>query len=120
MSLDVQLRVSPTPHTADAVTALRAARETIPLPGSICAALDAGDPDGLLDQSAYAEALFALDVAARVFGRTSAIDIGAHQSDAALVLDIAVYHLTGAPSDLDAALTPFGGLPGRCLEPTRR
>ena len=25
MSLDVQLRVSPTPHTADAVTALRAA-----------------------------------------------------------------------------------------------
>lgn len=120
MSLDVQLRVSPTPHTADAVTALRAARETIPLPGSICAALDAGDPDGLLDQSAYAEALFALDVAARVFGRTSAIDIGAHQSDAALVLDIAVYHLTGAPSDLDAALTAFRRAAGPLLEPTRR
>ena len=120
MSLDLQLRVSPTPHTADAVTALRAARETIPLAGSICAALDAGDPEGRLDQGAYAEALFALDVAARVFGRDSAIDIGAHQPDAALVVDIAVYHLTGAPSDLEAALIAFRRAAGPLLELTRR
>ena len=77
---DDQLRVSPTPHTAAAVRVLRSARSSFPLAGSICAALDAADPDGRLDSGAYAEAVTALDVAARVFGHEGAVDVGGHQA----------------------------------------
>ena len=120
MNPELQLRISPTPHTAAAVGALRAAREAFPLAGSVCAALDAGDPDGLLDSGAYREALTALDVAARVFGHEWAVDVGAHQRDAALLVDIAMFHLTGAPSDQGAAITAFRRAAGPLLEPTRR
>ena len=117
---DDQLRVSPTPHTAAAVRVLRAARSSYPLAGSICAAVDAADPDGRLDPDTYAEVVAALDVAARVFGHDAAVDVGGHQADAALVVDIAVYHLTGAPADALVALAAFQRAAGPLLETTRR
>jgi hypothetical protein len=103
----LQLSVTVTAHTATAVCALREARGVIPCAGSLAAALDRADPAGLLHPNAFAEALEALDVAARVFGHRSAIVIGAHHPDAALVFDVAVYHLTGAPGDVPAALIAF-------------
>ena len=111
----MELGVSPTPHTATAVRAIRDARAQIPCHGSLCAALDLADPDGALDPDAYREAVEALDVGARVFGHEAATDVGAHCDDAALVLDIAVYHLTGSGADIPAALChrPRQGLPGR-------
>lgn len=115
----MQLAVSPTAHTAAAVTALRAARRQIPCPGSVCAALDLADPDGGLPPQVYEEAVAALDVAARVFGHESAAGAGGHHDDAALLIDIAVYHLTGAAPDGTAALTAFRRAAGPLLEPTR-
>ena len=115
----IQLPVSPTPHTATAVTALRDARRQIPCHGSICAALDLADPEGELPAPAYAEAVFALDVAARVFGHDSAANVGAHHDDAALLCDIAVYHLTGAEPDIQAALIAFRRAAGPLLDHTR-
>lgn len=119
MAASPQLPVSPTPYTAAAVTALRAARRQIPCPGSICAALDFADPDGALPRQVYEEAVTALDVAARVFGHDSAAGVGAHHDDAALLVDIAIYHLTGAAGDAAAALTAFRRAAGPLLEPTR-
>jgi hypothetical protein len=119
MDDSTRLAVSPTPHTAAAVTALRGARRQIPCPGSVCAALDLADPAGELPAPAYAEAVFALDVAARVFGHGSAAAVGAHHDDAALLCDIAVYHLTGAEPDLPAALVAFRRAGGPLLDPTR-
>ncbi|MGN6379946.1 MAG: hypothetical protein ACTHNU_13420 [Gaiellales bacterium] len=115
----LQLSVTVTPYTAAAVSALRGARAMVPCPGSVCAALDAADPDGELEPEAYAEAVQALDVGARVFGHSHAIDIGAHHDDAALVFDIAVYHLTGSPSDVPAALTAFQRAAGPLLPAVR-
>ena len=119
MAPSLQLPVSPTAHTAAAVTALRAARRQIPCPGSICAALDLADPAGELPPEVYREAVAALDVAARVFGHATAAGVGAHHDDAALATDIAIYHLTGAAADGDAALTAFRRAAGPLLEPTR-
>ena len=115
----LQLSVTVTPYTASAVTALRAASAMVPCPGSLCAALDAADPDGELEPEAYAEAVEALDVGARVFGHSCAAEIGAHHDDAALVVDIAVYHLTGSPSDVPAALTAFRRAAGPLLPTVR-
>ena len=120
MNPELQLKISPTPHTAAAVGALRAAREMFPLAGSVCAALDAADPQGVLDPGAYREAVTALDVAARVFGHEWAADVGGHQPDAALLVDIAVFHLTGAPSDQGAAIAAFRRAAGPLLETTLR
>ena len=114
-----ELSVSPTAHTAAAVRAIRDARAQIPCQGSLCAALDLADPDGTLDQDAYREAVAALDVGARVFGHDAATDVGAHCDDAALVLDIAAYHLTGSGADVPAALEAFRRAAGPLLERTR-
>ncbi len=99
MAPDLQLSVAPTPHTAAAVRLLRTARRQIPCVGSLCAALDVG---------------------ARVFGYDAATEIGAHSGSAALVVDVAVYHLTGAMTDIPAALNGFRRAAGPLLEPTRR
>jgi hypothetical protein len=115
----LELPVAPTPHTAAAVRAIRDARAQVPCHGSLCAALDLADPAGTLDADAYREAVTALDVAARVFGRDFATEIGAHCEDAALVFDIAVYHLTGAAADIPAALGAFRRAAGPLLERTR-
>jgi hypothetical protein len=114
-----ELSVAPTPHTAAAVRAIRDARAQVPCRGSLCAALDLADPDGALDPDAYREAVFALDVGARVFGHDAATEVGAHCEDAALAFDIAVYHLTGAGGDIPAALSAFRRAAGPLLERTR-
>ena len=72
-----------------------------------------------LDPDAYREAVEALDVGARVFGHAAATDVGAHCDDAALVFDIAVYHLTGSAGDIPAALSAFRRAAGPLLERTR-
>jgi hypothetical protein len=115
----LELRVAPTPHTAAAVRAIRDARAQIPCHGSLCAALDLADPAGALEPDAYGEAVAALDVGARVFGRDAATDVGAHCEDAAFVFDIAVYHLTGSGADIPAALDAFRRAAGPLLERTR-
>ena len=115
----LELPVAPTAHTATAVRAIRDARVQVPCHGSLCAALDLADPSGALDPDAYGEAVGALDVAARVFGHDAATEIGAHCEDAAFVFDIAVYHLTGAPADIPAALGAFRRAAGPLLERTR-
>jgi hypothetical protein len=115
----MELSVSPTAHTAAVVRAIRDARAQIPCHGSLCAALDLADPSGALDADAYREAVHALDVGARVFGHDTAAEVGAHCDDAALVLDIAVYHLTGSPADIPAALEAFRRAAGPLLERTR-
>lgn len=115
----LELPVTPTPHTAAVVRAIREARARVPCHGSLCAALDRADPDGALDPEAYREAVAALDVGARVFGRDSATEVGAHCEDAALVFDIAVYHLTGAGADIPAAMSAFRRAAGALLEHTR-
>ena len=115
----LELSVTPTPHTASAVRAIREARAQVPCRGSLCAALDLSDPDGALDPDVYAEAVFALDVGARVFGHDAATEVGAHCEDAALVFDVAVYHLTGSPADIPAALNAFRRAAGPLLEQTR-
>jgi len=69
---------------------------------------------------ARAVAVAALDVGARVFGYDSATEIGAHGGAAALVVDIAVYNLTGAAADIPAALNAFRRAAGPLLESTRR
>ena len=119
MAIPLQLPVTVTPHTADAVRLLRDARTRVPCTGSLCAALDAADPDGAAACEVYAEALFALDVAARVFGLDAATCIGAHQPEAVLVIDVGVYHLTGAPTDLRPALVAFRRAAGPPLEPVQ-
>src|SRR6185503_3429258 len=106
----LELSVSPTAHTAAAVRAVRDARAQVPCRGSLCAALA---------QDAYREAVEALDIAARVFGHDTATQVGAHCEDAALVFDIAVYHLTGAAADIPAALVAFRRAAGPLLERTR-
>jgi hypothetical protein len=115
-----QLSVAPTPHTEAAVRLLRAARRQVPCAGSLCAALDLADPAGAVNPDAYSEAVAALDVGARVFGYDAATEIGAHSAAAALVVDVAVYHLTGAAADIPAALNAFRRAAGPLLEPTRR
>src|SRR5436190_20816363 len=115
----LQLPVTVTRHTATAVRALRDARAAIPCDGSLAAALDRADPAGALDPQAFAEALEALDVGARVFGHRSAIVVGAHDPDAALVFDVAVYHLTGSPADVPAALIAFRRAAGPLLPELR-
>ena len=116
----MELSVSPTPHTAAAVRAIRDARAQIPCHGSLCAALDLADPDGALDpRRLRARPSTALDVGARVFGHVTATEVGAHCDDAALVLDIAVYHLTGSAADIPAALEAFRRAAGPLLERTR-
>jgi ABC-type Co2+ transport system permease subunit len=115
----MELSVSPTPHTAAAVRVIRDARLQIPCHGSLCAALDLADPDGTLDPEVYSEAVTALDVGARVFGHDTATEVGAHCDDAALVLDVAVYHLTGSAADIPAALAAFRRAAGPLLERTR-
>jgi hypothetical protein len=115
----LELRVSPTPHTALAVRSLRGARAQVPCHGSLCAALDLADPDGGLDPEVYREAVGALDVGARVFGYDAATEVGGHCDDAAFVFDIAVYHLTGAAADTPAALAAFRRAAGPLLERTR-
>jgi ABC-type Co2+ transport system permease subunit len=115
----LQLSVAPTAHTAAAVRALRAARRHVPCAGSLCAAVDQADPAGVLAPEAYSECIAALDVGARVFGFDAATEIGAHNDDAALVIDVAVYHLTGAAADIPAALNAFHRAAGPLLERTR-
>jgi len=117
---DLQLAVVPTPHTTAAVRLLRAARRQIPCGGSLCAALDLADPAGEVAPEAYAEAVSALDIGARVFGFAAATEIGAHSASAALVVDVAVYSLTGAVTDIPAAQNGFRRAAGPLLEPTRR
>lgn len=119
MNADLQLPVAPTAHTADAVRLLRAARREVPCPGSLCAAVDLADPDSAFAPEVYAECIAALDVGARVFGYDHATAVGAHTDDAALVVDVAVYNLTGAASDVPAALHAFRRAAGPLLEPTR-
>ena len=116
--LSLQLAVTVTPHTAAAVRLLRDARAQVPCHGSVCAALDLADPDGIRDPEVYREAVSALDVGARVFGHPAATSIGAHCEDAAFVFDVAVYHLTGAPADTPAALAAFSRAAGPLLEST--
>lgn len=116
----LQLSVAPTPHTAAAVRLLREVRRQVPCAGSVCAALDLADPAGGVAPDAYAEAVAALDVGARVFGYDAATEIGAHSDDAALVADVAVYNLTGSAVDVPAALSAFRRAAGPLLEPTRR
>jgi hypothetical protein len=115
----LQLSVAPTAHTAAAVRALRAARRHVPCAGSLCAAVDHADPAGAVDPAAYTECIAALDVGARVFGFDAATEIGAHNDDAALVIDVGVYHLTGAAADIPAALNAFHRAAGPLLERTR-
>ena len=55
-----------------------------------------------------------------MFGYDVATDIGAHCGSAALVIDVAVYNLTGALTDIPAALNGFRRAAGPLLEPTRR
>jgi Asp-tRNA(Asn)/Glu-tRNA(Gln) amidotransferase A subunit family amidase len=74
------------------------------------------DPDGALAAGVYAEAVFALDVGARVFGFDAAAQVSAAQEDAAAVVDVAVYHLTGAPGDAGPALVAFRRAAGPLLE----
>lgn len=119
MNSDLQLRVTPTAHTAEAVRLLRAARRQVPCAGSLCAAVDLADPDGELAADVYAECIAALDVGARVFGHSASTEIGAHCDDAALVVDVAIYNLTGAAGDVPAALTAFRRAAGPLLERTR-
>jgi hypothetical protein len=119
VNADLQLSVAPTDHTADAVRLLRSARRQIPCAGSLCAAVDLADPQGALAVEVYAEAVTALDIGARVFGYDRATEIGAHSDDAALVVDVAVYNLTGALADIPAALGAFRRAAGPLLEPTR-
>jgi hypothetical protein len=119
VNADLQLSVAPTDHTADAVRLLRAARRQVPCAGSLCAAVDLADPRGAHIAEVYAECVAALDVGARVFGYDHATAIGAHTDDAALVIDVAVYNLTGAASDIPAALNAFRRAAGRLLAPTR-
>ncbi len=119
MNADLQLSVAPTAHTADAVRLLRAARRQVPCAGSLCAAVDLADRDGALAGEVYAECIAALDVGARVFGYDHATEIGAHTDDAALVVDVAVYNLTGSAGDIPAALIAFRRAAGPLLEPTR-
>jgi Cu2+-containing amine oxidase len=116
----LQLPVVQTPHTAAAVRLLREARRQVPCAGSLCAALDLADPAGSVEPDVYAEAVAALDVGARVFGHDAATEIGAHGGAAALVVDVAVYNLTGAPADIPAALNAFRRAAGPLLESTRR
>ena len=120
MAPRLQLSVAPTPHTGAAVRLLRQARRHVPCQGSLCAALDLADPAGDVASEAYAEAVAALDVGARVFGYDTATEIGAHCGSAALVIDVAVYNLTGAVTDVPAALNGFRRAAGALLEPTRR
>lgn len=120
MATQLQLPVSRTPHTAAAVRLLRDARRHVPCAGSLCAALDLADPAGAVPPDAYGEAVAALDVGARVFGYDAATEIGAHSAAAALVVDVAVYNLTGAPADIPAALNAFHRAAGLLLESTRR
>jgi hypothetical protein len=120
VAAQLQLSVAPTPHTAAAVRLLREARRRLPCAGSLCAALDRADPAGTVSPDAYAEAVAALDVGARVFGYDAATEIGAHGAAVALVVDVAVYHLTGAAADIPAALNAFRRAAGPLLEPTRR
>jgi hypothetical protein len=120
VAAQLQLSVSATPHTTAAVRALREARRQIPCAGSLCAALDLADPAGSVAPDAYAEAVAALDVGARVFGYDAATEIGAHGDVAALVIDVAVYNLTGAAADIPAALNAFRRAAGPLLESTRR
>ena len=120
MAPELQLSVAPTPHTEAAVRLLRTARRRIPCEGSLCAALDLADPAGDVAPEAYTEAVSALDVGARVFGYDAATEIGAHSGSAALVIDVAVYNLTGALTDIPAALNGFRRAAGPLLEPTRR
>jgi hypothetical protein len=117
---ELQLSVVPTPHTATAVRLLREARRRVPCAGSLCAALDLADPAGAVSPEAYAEAVAALDVGGRVFGYDAATEIGAHSGAAGLVVDVAVYNLTGAAADVPAALNAFRRAAGPLLEPTRR
>ena len=51
--------------------------------------------------------------------RMPTTDVGAHCDDAALVFDIAVYHLTGSAGDIPAALGAFRRAAGPLLERTR-
>ena len=99
---------------------LREARREVPCAGSLCAALDLADPAGEVAPEAYTEAVTALDVGARVFGYAAATEIGAHCASAALVIDVAVYNLTGAATDIPAALNAFRRAAGPLLESTRR
>ena len=115
----LELSVTPTPHTAAAVRAVREARAQVPCHGSLCAALDLADPDGALEPAVYSEAVRALDIGARVFGHDAATEVGAHCEDAALVFDVAVYHLTGSQADIPAALHAFRRAAGPLLEQTR-
>jgi hypothetical protein len=119
VSTSAQLSVTPTPHTADAVRLLRYARRQVPCAGSLCAAVDLADPAGAVAPEAYSEGIAALDVGARIFGYDTATEIGAHSDDAALVVDVAIYHLTGAAGDIPAALNAFRRAAGPLLEPTR-
>lgn len=54
-----------------------------------------------------------------MFGHAAATDIGAYSDDAALVFDIAAYHLTGSEGDIPAALSAFRRAAGPLLERTR-
>ena len=99
---------------------LREARREVPCAGSLCAALDLADPAGEVAPEAYAEAVSALDVGARVFGYGAATEIGGHCASPALVIDMAVYNLTGAVTDVPAALNAFRRAAGPLLESTRR
>ncbi len=119
MDSSLQLSVAPTAHTGAAVRALRAARRHVPCAGSLCAAVDRADPAGAVAPEAYTECIAALDVGARVFGFGAATEIGAHNDAAALVIDVAVYHLTGAAADIPAALNAFRRAAGPLLERTR-
>ena len=114
----LRLPIHPTPHTAAVVGALRRARDLIPCGGSLCAALDAADSDGELSGPAYREALAALEVGALVFGAGAPTRIGAHDPDAAGVVDVAIYHLTGAVADVGPALAAFRRAAGPPLQPT--
>ncbi len=120
MAPRLKLSVAPTAHTAAAVRLLREGRRQVPCAGSLCAALDLADPAGEVAPEAYAEAVSALDVGARVFGYDAATEIGGHSASAALVIDVAVYNLTGAATDVPAALNAFRRAAGPLLSPTRR
>jgi hypothetical protein len=110
-----RLSTTVTSHTTAAVKTLREARMKVPCGGSLAAALDRADPQGRLHPAAFAEALEALDVAARVFGHRSAIVVGAHDADAAYVFDVAIYNLTGDTADVPAALLAFRRAAGPLL-----
>jgi hypothetical protein len=110
-----QLRIAPTPHTAAAVALLRRARALVPGAGSLAGLVHevaAGS-----QAEALAEALAALRVGALVFGRDDASAVGAQRADAVGVVDVALYHLTGAPADVAPALAAFRRAAGPLLEP---